>query len=748
MFGRIIYQSRFLLLGLFLLTTIGSLMLLPKLRIHQDFSRNFLVHDPDLKFYEKVTSIFGNDDDLLSVAVTREAGIYDSAFLNQVHDFSQAVSALSDVQHVLSLTSLAEPARTPFGNLMIPFIHLHEPVKLASDSARISRDERITNYLVSDDLKAISFTVELRASMNSTERDRLMRSLEELGAQYTFENVFISGRRFMEVTYNRLANHDFIKTLILVVVIFLITLWLLYRSVWGTVIPLVIFIVSTINVLGYFVLTGRILDTNATLYPTFIMIVSISDVVHLFSKYEEHLGSTGRRKDALIAALNEVGLTIFITSLTTAIGFLILATSPLPVIRQLGLNASFAVMLTFFITVGIVPVIFTFASERDITLVPGFNAWWSRMSSLINRLIAMHPIVVFRVALIAILLSLAMIPWINMNNKVSTAFPRHHPVNRAFFYFEEHLSGMRTIELAITTPDQGTLDKVPILREIEKLHGYLDSIPEIRKVFSPVTMYKSLNKYWSSGNPSAYRLQENDDMIHRQESARTDSSPGLFGRVLNKEKTMGKLYARMIDPGRLEAGRINDGIRQFISQQLDSSLVQLRFTGSTYMFDKMQVYSIRGLFTSLFMALGAIALVMALMFRSFKMVVITLVGNVFPLILAAGLMSLSGIELRYGTSIHFTIGFVIAVDNTIHFLANYRIQFMQLGDVKQAVASTLQKTGRAVFLTSLILLLAFSVLLFSSFRDSYIVGILVGFILLMAMVADLVLVPAMIRKFM
>lgn len=747
MFGRIIIRFRYFLMACVVGMTAYSLWLLPGLDINQNFAHYFPERDGDLAFYRQMTAQLGDEDDLIAVALRRRAGIFDSVFLSKIHQFTLQSAGLPYVLSAQSLTTIQAPARTPFGIVSRPFIHIDQPSFYPADSLRIRQDERLMRRLISKDLTALVVTLQIEQNLSARQGELLIDRLECLIHETdVVDEAHIAGRKYFEVSYNRISNKELIRGVLLGLAIIALFLGWMYRSLWGVALPMAVFSLSMINFFGYCVLTNRALDATSNLFPTIILISGLSDCIHLFSNYEDKLKELIRPPEAMIQALNEVGLATFITAATTAIGFLTFAISPIPAIRLFGLDVAFGVLLTYLITHIIAPAVLVIIKREAIRTKPDFNRWWASVAEWLYY-VAMHRRrFVAGVAGALLLLSVGGIFLINTNNLIVNALPKDHTIRKTARFFEEQLSGVRTLEVAILPAAGRKLSETEILNEIEKLHNHIKSLPSVNGVYSPVTYFKSLNQSWFGGNPAAYRLPESQELLIRQQRLAEKWKGAAFQNLLNEEQTWGKISARMADPGRMRVVDFNDNLNSWIKQNTDASMVHFHITGATLMTDKVHAYSLDNLRNGLLLDALAIGLLIALALRSWRMVFITLAVNIYPLFLAAALMGITGIEMRFTTSIIFIIGLVIAADDTTHFLSKYMIARLRGIPVPEAVRGTLRETGRPVVITFGVLFLGFAILIFSDFRDGQAVGLLVSFLLLCGVLADLFLLPLMLLR--
>lgn len=746
MFGRFIIRFRYFLVACVVGMTVYSLWLVPRLDINQNFSHYFPQGDEDLAFYREMTAQLGDEDDLLAIALRRRAGIFDSVFLSKIHQFTLQSAGLPYAAGAQSLTMIEEPVRTPFGIVSRPFIHIDQPGFYPADSLRISQDERLMRRLVSKDMTALVVTLQIEKDLNARQGGLLIDSLEQLIRETSVDEAYIAGRKYFEVSYNRISNRELVRGIVLALAIIALFLGWMYRSPGGVVLPMIVFLLSMINFFGYCVLTNRTLDSASNLFPTIILISGLSDCIHLFSNYEDKLKGASKPTAAMIQALNEVGLATFITAATTAIGFLTFAISPIPSIRLFGLDVAFGVMLTYLITHIVVPSALVRMKRESIRTKPDFNQWWTSVAEWLYQVAVHRRRLVAGIAGALLLLSIGGIFLINTNNFIVTALPKGHTIRKTARFFDEQLSGVRTLEVAILPVAGHQLSEIQILNEIEKLHHHIQSLPSVNGVYSPVTYFKSLNQSWFGGNPVAYHLPESRELLIKQQRLTEKWKGGAFRNVLNEAQTWGKISARMTDPGRVRVIEFNENLKDWIEQNINTSIVHFHITGATLMTDKVHAYSLDNLRNGLLLDALAIGLLIALALRSWRMVLITLAVNIYPLFLAGALMGLTGIEMRFTTSIIFIIGLVIAADDTTHFLSKYMIARLRNVPGPEAVRNTLRETGRPVVITFGVLFLGFAILIFSDFRDGQAVGLLVSFLLFCGVLSDLFLLPLMLLR--
>ncbi|KAA3625906.1 MAG: hypothetical protein DWQ02_20775 [Bacteroidetes bacterium] len=744
MIPELLIKYRWALIAILMAALAWAVYLLPGTRISQNFSTYFPDEDPDLELYHKMIAELGDEDNLLSVVVNKKSTIFDSIFLKKFHQFTHAARELPHVANAHSLTTLNEPRKTPFGVLTDPLIHFENPESYTSDSLRLIRDNRIKGRLFSKDFQSLVVILEFEKELSSNLSEPIISSIEELSMIFGFE-IHMMGRKYFEVTYNRISNKELKKSLALCLGLMILMLGFLYRSVWAVVLPVLVFVFSVILFLGFLVWIDHPLDSMTNLAPTILLIVSISDVIHFFSKYESRIKAGDDKQTALTITIQKIGLALILTSFTTAIGFLTLMTSSLPNMRKFGVEIAAGVVITFLVTMILVPFVLHAISKDSIHLRTDWFHWWERRAAAIWRIINSRPQWIIRTVLLLVAISAFGLTRINTNNFFNSSVPKGHTFNQAVDFCEEHLAGVRTFEIALLPKRGLTLNDINVLKEVEKLHTYIDSLPLVNAVVSPVTYYQTLNRSWHGGNENKYVLPENQQEINRLERRFEKSGNSAFQTVVNQKKSFGKISGRMNDIGRQKVYDLNDQVQVWIDENMDKALLDVRIIGASAMADKIQEHAIRNMFTGLGWALLVVSLLIFLLYRDWKIVLVVLAVNVLPLLITGAIMALLGLELKFGTSIIFTIGFVIAVDDTIHFIGRY-LRERADQSVEAACKTTILETGRAMLLTSIVLFFGFAQLITSGFQEAKSVGILVSIMLVFALLVDLFVAPLLILR--
>ena len=726
------------------------------LRFSFDFSQFFPRGDDDLAFFLEFVEEFEGDDNFLLVALENEGGVFDSTFLAAAHDFTLNARELDYIENVQSLTTFSYPLKTPFAVTTIPAIHRNDPSRYAADSLRIMQDERFVNNLINADGTALVVLLKTESFLNLTGADTgelssvdksraLMAGVEDLMANYDFDAYHYLGSAFFQKEMVDMQIREVaVSALVSGVLVFFI-MFLLFRRPLGILVSLVSIGLGLLLFLGTLGLLGRELNAIAALYPVLMIIVGTSDVIHIMSKYIDELRAGRDKETAIRITIREIGMATLLTSLTTAVGFATLLTSRINPIRDFGINAALGVMVAYVTVIFFTTALLSYLSVDQIVKIGKQQAFWDRLLARAYRFTRHSPAAI-KIGAVAFGLFCAYgISMITTNNRIESALPRGQKITEDFLYFERELAGFRPFEMAVTARDTLRIEDFAVLREIGKIEDYVKEFDAVRSTASITAVYRSINQMFNNNRPDAYELPT-DERTYRRYRQLARQVPALNLNVLvSKDGRKARITSRLNDLGADSTQAFLARTDAWVNANVDTSLVEVRSTGTGVIIDKNSQYIRENLLQGLGLAILIVCGLMALLFRSWRMLLISLVPNILPLLFAGATLGYLGIELEAGVSIVFAIIFGIAVDDTIHFLAKYKLARDKGLDTEAAIALTFREAGKAIVLTSIVLFFGFLVMLFSIHPPSVTIGLLISLTLLSAVFSDLLLIPLMLR---
>ncbi len=739
------YKNRKRWIWITVLVAVLSLFSLPFLKFAFNFEQFFPTGDPDLEFFQKFIEEFETDDNFLLIAIQNDPSIFDTSFLKKIKQFTSEVSQVKHIKEVQSLPDFRLPSINLMGPTFTPLLKLDNPESLKLDSIKLLNDERFIHNLINK--KANSTVVILK-----TEDGIQIKASKEIinGVNKALENKGISdyhilGRAYFQTELSRLQFKEILISTIISSLLISIIMILIFRRWRSILIALSSIALALVIFLGLLSILGRQLSLMSALYPILMLIVGTSDVVHIMSKYFDELTKGNKKKFALETTIRQIGLATLLTSLTTAIGFASLLSSRIIPIREFGINSAMGVIVAFVVMITFTcPLMSLFDSNLLIKKTKSkynwnsFLDWCFRKSAMNGKTIAI-------LSFIFIIVSVIGITKIHTNYELSKNLPKNAKITEDFMFFENEYAGFRPLEIACHIQDGYKVYDYEVLQAINKTESYIRSKEEIQTSYSLSTIVKSLNQGINFNRQESYVFPDSSDYGPIRQLMKSNFLMGSES-LISKDQTKTRISTKIKDVGADNIKALSRDIDQWINENVDDSIVKMMQTGTGIILDKNAEFVRHSLLYGLGFALLIVCLLMGLLFKSIKYLFIAVIPNLVPLLLAAALLGYGNIPLEAGTAIVFAIIFGIAVDDTIHFLSKYNLSYAKHKDVEKALYITFTETGKAIIYTSIILFFGFLVLLFSSNQPSVIIGLLISITLVSAVLADLFLLPLIIRQ--
>jgi len=483
------------------------------------------------------------------------------------------------------------------------------------------------------------------------------------------------------------------------------------------------------------------------LIPPLIIVIGIPNCIFLINKYQNEVKSHGNKVKSLQRVITKVGNATLMTNVTTASGFATFILTESKLLKEFGLVASLSILGIFILCLLIIPIIYSFLPfPKDRHLEHLNKRWIGGFVNWMEYMVKNRRITIYVSAVVLIIASM-----IGMNQiKISGSLIEDMPKNKQFFkdisFFEEEFNGIMPVEILIDTKRKKGVMKLSTLKRINELESFIEEIPELSRPISVVSLVKYSKQAYYNGNPKYYQLptsQENSFILSYAKNSNAESN--LLKDFVDSSGRYARITTFMKDIGTERMERIEENILNKINKVFPENNYEVTLTGKAIVFQKGTKYLVNNLVISLSLAIFLISLFMAYMFRSLRMIIVSLIPNLLPLLVTAGLLGYFGVPLKPSTILVFSIAFGISVDDTIHFLAKYRQELLaNRWKIRKSVYGALRETGVSMFYTSIVLFFGFSVFAISSFGGTVALGALVSITLLFAMLSNLLLLPSLL----
>ncbi|TRX01256.1 efflux RND transporter permease subunit [Flavobacterium gawalongense] len=522
-----------------------------------------------------------------------------------------------------------------------------------------------------------------------------------------------------------------------------------FRSFRATLISMIIVIIGVMWSFGFLGLLNYEITVLTALVPSLIIVIGIPNCIFLTNKYHQEYKVHRNKVKALQRVTTKVGMATLMTNLTTAIGFATFVASNNQLLLEFGVVTSINIMALFFLCIIVIPIFHSYIpppkdrhiEHLDRNYVKVFMDW-------ILRNVKYNRFSIYVVAVILLVISIIGIYKMRISGSLIEDMPKKEAFFEDIVFFEKEFDGVMPLEIMIDTKHKKGVMKLSTLKRMEELEETIDEIPELSKPISIVNLVKYSKQAYYNGNPDYYELptsQEQSFILSYAKNATKNSKDNLMKSYVDSTGQFARITTFMRDENGDNIAKIEAEIRKKANTLFPPDRYHVTITGKALVFQKGTGYLLDNLLSSLVFAFFLTSLLVAFMFRSFKMVLVSIIPNLLPLLLTAGIMGYLDIPLKPSTILVFGIAFGLSVDDTIRFLAQYREELKKNNwKIRKSVYATFTDAGLSMFYTSIVLFFGFSVFMLSSFGGTIALGGLISLTLLFGMLSNLMLLPALV----
>lgn len=738
-------KNSFWLLGLAVLMTLLIGVFRPTVLFDYDFESFFPQDDEELSFYQDFRSRFENDNDYLLIALGRNPDIFDSAFLVAANSLNENLKNLDRVDKTVSLLDLEEPRLNPFGIRYRRILDWENQEALnASEETILVSSSQWKGNLVNEKGNYLLIILKNQQRISKEDGDLLYQQIKNLVEDSGIIDYHIAGKIRAQGEFVQLMQEEFSFFLGISGLLIVLLLVSIFRTWWGVLVPLVVLFFGIIWTIALSLYFGKPLDVMSVMQPTILAVVGLAVLIHFFNQYLTQIRNGFKKDDAIQKSFSELSLAVFLTSFTTALGFVSLYFTNIPSLKFFGLFTGIGVMLMFFAVIWIAPGMLYLLTPFKVSGIDPFSIMWRNGMRRAFLWTMSYFKLIFGVFVFLTILSGIGLSKLQVNGYILDDLPENNSLKGEFEFFDKEFGGSKPLEISLETGPEGSdLMQFEVLKEQEKLENFVKETFNTSAIVSPLALVKSLNKATNGGNEKAYTVPS-QGQLKRILPYMEKAIETIPVQILASDLKSGRISTRTEDMGSLESGRMKTKLEEFLKTEINPGLLEVRITGTSHLIDISHESVTAQMAKGLGLAFVIVAVIIGFLFRSWKMALMALVPNIIPLVWVCGIMYLFGIELKLTTSIIFTVAFGIAVDDTIHFMTKLNVELAKGKSWLYAIKSTYLETGKAIILTSLVLVFGFSVLTLSEFGVTFYSGLLISTALVFALLADLILLPVLL----
>ena len=701
--------------------------------------------------YNQFKKIFGQDAGTMVLGF-RSGKIFDPAVFNDWHKLADTIQHIKGIRTVLSIGNLFNLTKdTTLHKFIIRPLFTSSGQEILTENIKRSVNGLpfYKGLALSNDGQATLMAITFEGSiLNTPKRVPILNKILKSGK--AFENkehivLHYSGLPLIRTVTGDLIQNEFSLFLGLSLLITSILLLLIFRSAYAVVFPVIVVMLGVTWSLGMLVLMNYEITILTGIIPPLVVIIGIPNSVFILNKYYFEYGLSHNKMEALNKVIEKVGITTFIANVTTAIGFGVLCFTKSELLVQFGLVASLSIMVTFALSIILVPAIFSYLPEpqQRQTVIQNRPVMQGLLLKL-NRLVHQKRTAIYTVTILLILICGYGVTKINVNSFVVDDLPKKSNTLNDLKFFEANFKGVLPLEVSIDTKRKDGVMSQAFIHKLDKLETLISSYPEFSRSVSLVQGLKFSTQAFYGGDPSYYRLPDGMEQgFILNYAGNSGKSQDMLNSYLDSNRRYTRATFEMVDIGSDRMNRLLKQLQPGIDAIFNPYKYHVELTGSSIIFIKGANYMVKNLYESLALAILLIGGVMWILFRGIKMIAVSLLPNLIPLVITAGIMGFLGIPLKPSTILIFSIAMGISSDQTIYFITRYRQELKNTGkSVSVIIADTIKETGMSMIYIATILFFGFGIFGFSTFGGTQALGVLLSITLLVAMISNLTLLPA------
>lgn len=754
-FGTYVIRNRFWFLVALGIITIVFVFFATRVQMTYDFAKIIPDSDPDFIEYTKFKETYGEDGNILAVGIQSDK-LFEKDFFNELVALNKQVEQITGVEKAVSVANIYMPYRNDEKHQLElkPIITGVIKTQQEMDSLKgvILSLPLYKGLLYNDKENVALLAITLnKKKLDSKARIPLVHEIEAVcnrfGQKHGIE-VHYSGLPYVRTIYaSKVAAEIKIFTYLSIAVTALF-IFLFFRFYSAVIFSLIVVIIGVFCTLGSIHLFGYKITILTGLIPPLMVIIGIQNCIYLLNVYHQEYRAHGNKMLAILRLISKNGLPLFLTNVTTAVGFCVFSFSGSAVLDQFSIISGLNIMFIYIVSLVFIPIVYSYLPPPKLSHTKHLDG--VRLNKIMhwcNNMVYKHRKVIYLVTLLLCIASVYGSLKVRTLGYVVDDMPQKDKVYTDLKFFEKELKGVLPYEIRIDTKRKNGVRDISTLQKMNRLQKELATFPEFSKAVSMVDFLKFANQGYHNGDERFYIIPSALDITELIGYMPKNSpvSGGLLKSMVDSNYQMARVSIQMADVGSVEMKEVNKRVQKVVDEIFPKDKYTVTLTGTSLIFLKGNDYLVENLLQSMAAALIIISIMMAFLFFSWRMVLISLVPNIVPLLITLGIMGFFDIRLKPSTIIIFSVAYGIVVDFTIHYLAKYRNSLKKHNwDMKEAIPESLKEAGPSIIYTAVALFAGFIIFAASDFGGTIALGILTSLSLLFGMLMNLLLLPSML----
>lgn len=759
--GRVILQYRIFFLSVLACLTIFFGWHAAKVQMSYDFTRAIPTNNEKYQDYQAFRQKFGEDGNLLVVGINTDKFFTPNVF-NAAAELHRSLKQISAVTEVLSVPGAVSLVKDSAGEQLIAskiFAETYQQQdKLDSAAAVFQGLPFYKTLLYSPESNAYLFAISVnKDTINSKARTGLVNRIlhvVQLFESNTGIKAHVSGLPYIRTTVaNRIAS-EMNFFLIGSIVLSAITLFLFFRSLSATLMSLGVVLMGVVWSIGTMVLFGYKITILNALIPPLVVVIGVPNCIYFLNKYHTAYKEIGQKEKAIVTMVGRMGIVTLFCNIAAAIGFAVFGLTESALLKEFGYVAGLNIMALFLISLVFIPAVLSFLSPPQKKHVRYLdNPFLQRLLAAVERWTFHHKRMVYLITAAAMIFALVGVFRLKSEGFIVDDLPKTDKIYTDLKWFEQSFGGVMPLEIVVDTKKKnGLVRSTAAMNKIAEFSDYIDQRVETARPLSFVEALKFAKQAYYDGDTLSYDVPYDGDMLFlgpylRGQGNTKGNLQKLVSSFMDSTRQMARISVNMKDIGSKQLPLLLDTFAAASARIFDTATYKVTFTGSSVTFLEGSRFIINGLKDSIIWAFVLITLCMLYLFRSFRILLCSIIPNIVPLIFTAGVMGWVGIPLKPSTVLVFSVALGIVIDVTIRFLINYKQELPDHhNNVRLTLVQTIHHTGISIIYTSLVLIAGFIIFCFSGFGGTQSLGWLTSLTLLIGTITNLVLLPVLLGQ--
>ncbi len=587
--------------------------------------------------------------------------------------------------------------------------------------------------------------------INSKDRDRLIGDIRVMVDRYSAKTqveAHFSGLPYIRTLIAKKLQNELRLFVILALLVSALFLYIFFRSTKAVIFPMLIVLISVVFALGLMAIFGYKITMLTSIIPPLVIVIAVENCIFILNKYHYEYSHHHNQAKALSRVIQRIGVANLLTNAATATGFAAFIITNNSLLVEFGLIAAISIMFIYALSLTLVPIFFSFLPPPKPKYTKHIEDSIAR--SIIDKAVywvQYHRNLIYTTMGICIVLGLIGAMRLKTSGTIVDDISKRDPIYKDMIFFENHFKGIMPLEIVVDTKKKKGVMNLATLKKIDRMQDSLKTYKELSKALSIVEVIKSAKQAFYGGDPEFYTLPNSNELTFMASYIPSFQAKkrSILNNFIDSTYQVTRISVQMANVGTKKIDSIQHSLKPTIDSIFNPAKFIVTITGTSVVFLKGTNFLIRNLWESIALAIVVIAMLLAFLFTSWRMILISLIPNLIPQLMTGALMGFTGIPIKPSTILIFSIALGISVDNSIQFLSRYRLQLKQTGhNIPSSVISALQETGYSMIYSSTVLFFGFGIFVLSTFGGTQALGFLISFTLLVAGLLNMFVLPSML----